>query len=150
MDLPDARATESLGRELAALLPADTRGWSVLLKGDLGSGKSTVARAMLREFGHNGPVPSPTYTLVEPYEIADRLVYHVDLYRLSGEGDLPYLGWTDMEDGLMLIEWPERAPLLENQADICLRLAFCGAGREALLVGLSGRGIRVLSGRYCS
>lgn len=140
VDLPDALATGMLGRQLAGRLPADTRGWMILLQGELGSGKSTLARAMLHALGHEGPVPSPTYTLVEPYDAAGRLIYHVDLYRLSDDSDLPYLGWTDMDDGLMLVEWPERAPSLESQADVTIRLRYRGAGRSAELVPLSRRG----------
>lgn len=144
-DLPDAASTEALGRQLAERLPADTRGWAILLQGELGTGKSTLARAMLRALGHPGPVPSPTYTLVEPYEVAGRLVYHVDLYRLSDERELEYLGWTDLDDGLILVEWPERAPSLEAQADLAIRLSYAGSGRAALLVPLSARGAELLA-----
>ncbi|MGH8193482.1 MAG: tRNA (adenosine(37)-N6)-threonylcarbamoyltransferase complex ATPase subunit type 1 TsaE [Woeseiaceae bacterium] len=144
-DLPDAASTEALGRQLADRLPADTRGWAILLQGELGTGKSTLARAMLRALGHPGPVPSPTYTLVEPYEVAGRLVYHVDLYRLSDERELEYLGWSDLDDGLILVEWPERAPSLEAQADLAIRLSYAGRGRAALLVPLSARGAELLA-----
>lgn len=137
--LPDAAATEDLGRRLALALPADTSGWMILLEGDLGAGKSTLARALLRGLGFAGTVPSPTYTLVEPYEIKGRVVYHVDLYRISGEGDLPFLGWTDLREGLMLIEWPERAPGLGDQADLSIALDFDGDGRQACIRLLSER-----------
>ncbi len=140
-ELPDAAATEALGCELAAQLPADTRGFMILLEGDLGAGKSTLARALLRALGHAGPVPSPTYTLVEPYAIAGRTVYHVDLYRLTGGGELPYLGWADLDDGLVLVEWPEREPALASRADVAVRLQYRGAGRAAEVVALSPRGL---------
>lgn len=140
LDLPDARATEALGRQLARHLPGNTRGFMILLEGDLGAGKSTLARAVLRALGHKGPVPSPTYTLVEPYTIGGRTVYHVDLYRLSGGDELPYLGWTEMDDGLMLVEWPERAPSLAARGDVIVRLRYRGAGRAAELVAQSPRG----------
>lgn len=149
MELPDAQATETLGRRLASHLPADTRGWMILLQGELGSGKSTLARAMLRALGHKGPVPSPTYTLVEPYDVAGRLIYHVDLYRLSDASDLPFLGWADMDDGLVLVEWPERAPSIESRADLSVRLRYGGAGRSAELQPLSARG-RALVGPVMS
>lgn len=139
MELPDATATEALGQRLAASLPADTSGWMILLKGELGSGKSTLARALLRSLGFDGTVPSPTYTLVEPYEVGERLIYHIDLYRISGEAELPYLGWTDLRQGLMLIEWPERVPALGAQADLQLELDFAGQGRAAKLTALSER-----------
>ena len=80
--LPDAAATEALGGALAQALPADSRGFCILLQGELGSGKSTLARAMLRGLGHDGAVPSPTYTLVEPYSFRDYIAYHIDLYRI--------------------------------------------------------------------
>jgi tRNA threonylcarbamoyladenosine biosynthesis protein TsaE len=111
----------------------------ILLKGELGSGKSTLARALLRSLGFDGTVPSPTYTLVEPYEVGERLIYHIDLYRISGEAELPYLGWTDLRQGLMLIEWPERVPALGAQADLQLELDFAGQGRAAKLTALSER-----------
>jgi tRNA threonylcarbamoyladenosine biosynthesis protein TsaE len=131
LDLPDVAATEDLGRRLAAALPPDTSGWTILLQGDLGSGKSTLARALLNGLGFDGTVPSPTYTLVEPYDIHGRVVYHVDLYRISGESELPFLGWSDLRQGLMLIEWPERVPGLRDQADLSIALDFDGDGRTA-------------------
>jgi tRNA threonylcarbamoyladenosine biosynthesis protein TsaE len=111
----------------------------ILLEGDLGSGKSTLARALLHGLGFDGPVPSPTYTLVEPYDVHGRTVYHVDLYRISGESELPFLGWTDLRDGLMLIEWPERAPGLHREADLVIRLDFADSGRNARITAMTER-----------
>jgi tRNA threonylcarbamoyladenosine biosynthesis protein TsaE len=145
LELPDAMATEALGRRLAARLPADTRGWTILLQGELGSGKSTLARALLRGLGHEGAVPSPTYTLVEPYEVGGRLVYHVDLYRLSDDRELAFLGWDDLDDGLTLVEWPERARSLAGRADLRVSLGYSGTGRVAGLEALSARGATLLS-----
>jgi tRNA threonylcarbamoyladenosine biosynthesis protein TsaE len=149
LDLPDVAATEALGRRLAAALPLNTSGWMILLEGDLGTGKSTLARALLRGLGFDGTVPSPTYTLVEPYDIHGRVVYHVDLYRISGESELPFLGWTDLTHGLMLIEWPERVPGLRDRADVSIRLDVDGSGRKACIRLLSERaaGLAVLAGR---
>ncbi len=143
--LPDAEATESLAAALAAALPADAGGWAILLKGELGAGKSTFARAMLHMLGHEGVVPSPTYTLVEPYTVPGCIVYHIDLYRINGEGELEFLGWSDLQDGLRLIEWPERAPQLGNEADIRVELRYEGEGRAAELTGLSERGTAVVA-----
>lgn len=140
MELGDTAATEALGRKLAALLPDDTAGWMILLKGELGAGKSTLARAMIRALGHRGTVPSPTYTLVEPYQLDGRTVYHVDLYRIADARELEFLGWQDLREGLMLIEWPERAAALAGQADLLVELRYRGAGRSAELSGLSERG----------
>ncbi|MDZ7643922.1 MAG: tRNA (adenosine(37)-N6)-threonylcarbamoyltransferase complex ATPase subunit type 1 TsaE [Woeseiaceae bacterium] len=140
VDLPDATATADLARQLAAHLPADTAGWLVLLQGDLGAGKSTLARAMLQALGHRGAVPSPTYTLVEPYDIDGRRVYHVDLYRVAAAEELEFLGWDDLQDGLLLVEWPERVPGLAARADATVQLAYSGAGRRAALAAGSARG----------
>lgn len=141
LELPDAQATEALGRALARHLPDDTRGFTILLQGDLGAGKSTLARALLRALGHDGAVPSPTYTLVEPYAIGGRTVYHVDLYRLTGGGELPYLGWSDLDDGLVLVEWPERVPALASRADVTVRLRYQGSGRAAEIEAHNPRGL---------
>lgn len=143
--LPGPQATESLAGNMARCLPADAAGWSILLQGELGAGKSTYARAMLRALGHAGTVPSPTYTLVEPYELSNYSVYHIDLYRLASADELEYLGWGDLQEGLRLIEWPERAPLLVEEADIRVAFDFDGTGRTAELSGLSARGTALLA-----
>ena len=145
LSLADPDATEALGRRLSNALPGDVAGWTILLKGELGSGKSTLARAMLRAMGHPGAVPSPTYTLVEPYELSDRNVYHIDLYRISDQEELDYLGWSDLEDGLRIIEWPERVPSLTSQADVLIELAYDGPGRAASLSACSDRGSEFLA-----
>ncbi len=143
--LPDEGATEALAGRVAAELPADTAGWIVLLSGELGAGKSTFARALIRALGHSGPVPSPTYTMVEPYRVPRGQVYHVDLYRVSGEEELRYLGWSELEDGLRLVEWPERAPGLAAHADLEVRLTYVGTGRDAEMIGLSQRGAALVA-----
>ena len=134
-----------LAAELCAQLPATTAGWTILLEGELGAGKSTFARALIRAMGHDGAVPSPTYTLVEPYDLHGRLIYHVDLYRVSGEEELRYLGWNELEDGLRLVEWPDRAPQLASRADLRVALSYSGAGRDAAISGLSERGRDLLA-----
>ena len=142
--LPDEAATVAFASRVARAMPASLGGITLLLQGDLGSGKSTFARALIRSLGHVGPVPSPTYTLVEPYEVAAGNVYHVDLYRVSEEEELRYLGWTDLEDGFRIVEWPDRAPGLAANADLRLTLAYADDGRTAVLEGLSDRGRRVV------
>lgn len=142
--LADEAATIEFARRLLSRLPEDLAGWTVLLSGDLGTGKSTFARALIKAAGHDGPVPSPTYTLVEPYNLPRAQIYHIDLYRISGEEELRYLGWNELDDGFRLVEWPDRAPGLAAQADLALMLAYEGDGRRAELTGLSDRGDALL------
>lgn len=105
--LPDLAATEKLGAAIAARLGV---GDAVLLKGELGSGKTTLARAILAALGVAENVPSPTFTLVQAYETPRLLVSHYDLYRLKREGELEELGLDEaLDQGAALIEWPERA-----------------------------------------
>ena len=143
--LPDPGTTEALAGKLSRSLPDDVAGWVILLQGELGSGKSTLARAMLRELGHSGAVPSPTYTLVEPYNLPQKTIYHIDLYRISDTEELDFLGWADLEDGLRLIEWPERVSGLAAQADVLVELAYVGSGRAAELTAISRRGEDLLA-----
>jgi len=142
--LGDAEATAALAERLNDVLPVDTAGWTLLLEGELGAGKSTFARALIHAMGHRGAVPSPTYTLVEPYELPGRTVYHVDLYRVSDEEELRYLGWAEIDDGMRLVEWPERAPELLASADLQLELSYAESGRNAEFSGLSARGAELL------
>jgi tRNA threonylcarbamoyladenosine biosynthesis protein TsaE len=105
--LPDLAATATLGAAIAArLAPGD----AVLLKGDLGSGKTTLARAILVALGVTENVPSPTFTLVQAYDTPGLTVSHYDLYRLKRESELEELGLDEaLDQGAALIEWPERA-----------------------------------------
>lgn len=140
LPLADAAATAALAQRLYALLPVDTAGWTLLLEGELGAGKSTFARALIKAMGHDGAVPSPTYTLVEPYQLGNSTIYHIDLYRIASEEELRYLGWGELEDGFRLVEWPDRAASLAASADLLLQLAYAADGRVADLSGRSGRG----------
>ena len=139
-ELADEPATIALAATLAEQLPNDLSGWTILLEGELGAGKSTFARALLRAMGHEGSVPSPTYTLVEPYQLPGNAIYHVDLYRVASEEELRYLGWSELDDGCRLVEWPDRAPGLLDRADLRVQLEYHGSGRRATLTGLSERG----------
>ena len=141
--LPDEAATIAFGRELFEAMPDDLAGWTILLSGELGAGKSTFARAFIRAAGHEGPVPSPTYTLVEPYKLSGNTLYHVDLYRVSNEEELRYLGWNELDDGCRIVEWPDRAPGLAEQADLSLVFSYAGDGRDVEVVPLSDRANRV-------
>lgn len=138
--LADESATMALARQVHAALPGDFAGWTVLLSGDLGAGKSTFARALIQAAGHVGVVPSPTYTLVEPYDLPSGKLYHIDLYRIADEEELRYLGWNEFDDGFRMVEWPDRAPGLTGEADLMLQLVVEGNGRNARIRGLSERG----------
>jgi tRNA threonylcarbamoyladenosine biosynthesis protein TsaE len=115
------------------------------LRGDLGTGKSTWARAMLRGLGHTGRVPSPTYTLLEHYELPPVHVIHLDLYRLAAEEEIENLGirdWLSNPSAWMLIEWPERAPRLQQRCDLLLDFAFLNeTGRNVTFTGTTAAGI---------
>ncbi len=142
--LPDEAATIAFAGEMLLALPADRAGWTLLLAGELGAGKSTLARALIVAAGHDGPVPSPTYTLVEPYKLSSGNIYHIDLYRVSDEEELRYLGWHELDDGFRLVEWPDRAPGLRSQADLAVTLAYEGGGRRISLEALSERAVAVV------
>ena len=143
--LEDEAATTSFAERFAAALPVPAAGFTVLLEGELGAGKSTFARGLIRALGHSGPVPSPTYTLVEPYALTDVTIYHVDLYRVASEEELRFLGWNELDDGLRLVEWPDRAPELAANADIRLVMQYDGTGRRAELEALSDNGQKLAS-----
>lgn len=143
--LEDEAATIALATRLESALPQDLAGWTVLLEGELGAGKSTFARALIRALGHSGPVPSPTYTLVEPYRVSTGSIYHIDLYRVVAEDELRYLGWNELDDGMRLVEWPDRAPGLSAAADLRLTLAYEQDGRTANFEGLSENGRQLLA-----
>jgi tRNA threonylcarbamoyladenosine biosynthesis protein TsaE len=133
--LVDATATEQLGRVLAGPLAracVDTP-LVVHLEGPLGAGKTTLARGLLRGLGHEGRVRSPTFTLLEPYELAGCTVIHLDLYRLADPGELDYLGLVDMlaPGSLVLVEWAARGAEKLPQADLLIRLDYDGEARTA-------------------
>jgi tRNA threonylcarbamoyladenosine biosynthesis protein TsaE len=142
--LPDEAATVAFAASVARALPAPLGGLTLLLEGDLGTGKSTFARALITALGHSGPVPSPTYTLVEPYEVPAGQIYHVDLYRVSDEEELRYLGWNELDSGFRLVEWPDRAPAIASGADLALTLAYREPGRQARLEARSARGQSII------
>jgi len=140
--LADTEATETLGRALAATRPANA---VVHLHGDLGAGKSTLARAMLRALGVVGAIRSPTYTLVERYPLADGgEALHLDLYRIADAGELEFLGLAGVDATLWLVEWPERGGARLPKADLRVDMAIAGAGRGADLTADSEAGRRWL------
>lgn len=118
----------------------------VHLTGELGAGKTTLTRGILRACGHRGAVKSPTYTLVEPYELDGVRVYHFDLYRLGDPEELEFIGGRDLlaEDALCVIEWPERGEGWLPAPDLAVVLRLAGSGREVTLEAGSEHGRRVL------
>lgn len=142
--LDDCAATERLGAQLAVTL---TPGCVLYLQGDLGAGKTTLVRGLLRALGHAGTVKSPTYTLVEPYQLQDWRLFHWDLYRLADAEELEFLGLRDQLDGeaALLIEWPERGLGELPAADLIISLGYAGAGRAARLEACSPRGAGMLA-----
>jgi tRNA threonylcarbamoyladenosine biosynthesis protein TsaE len=144
--LADAEAAEALGRRLAAALPAAS-GLMLYLQGDLGAGKTTLARALLRALGVAGAVRSPTYTLVERYQPAAGECVHIDLYRIAEPGELEFLGIDELADcRLCLVEWPERGGAALPPADLVIALQILPVGRRAELVAHSPRGGAWLAG----
>lgn len=119
----------ALGAELAHRLP---HGGLITLHGDLGAGKTTLVRGLLRELGHAGVVKSPTYTLVEPYHTDGRDIFHFDLYRLTDPEELEYMGIRDYlrPDALCLVEWPEKAGDILPKPNLQVFIHHAGLERQ--------------------
>jgi tRNA threonylcarbamoyladenosine biosynthesis protein TsaE len=129
LHLPDVRATDALGGVLSRTQPEHA---IVYLHGDLGAGKSTLARAWLRDLGVIGAIRSPTYTLVEHYPLdGGRMALHLDLYRIGAPGELEFLALDDANASLWLVEWPERGGRALPEADLHVCLGMSGEGRRA-------------------
>ena len=128
--LRDAQATERVGRAMATALGP---GMVVTLSGDLGAGKTTLARGLLRGLGWSGPVKSPSYALVEHYPLSNLYLYHFDFYRFDNAGDWDDAGFAEAfrPDSVCLVEWPERVDARLPEPDVAIRLALADAGNDA-------------------
>lgn len=141
--LANPDATRSLGAALAGSLAG---GGVVYLHGDLGAGKTTLVRGLLWAMGHQGVVRSPTYTLIEPYELDGTPVFHLDLYRLADPEELDYLGIRELDrpGAVVLVEWPERGAGALPAADLELWLAPEGEGRALRIAAQGEKGASIL------
>jgi tRNA threonylcarbamoyladenosine biosynthesis protein TsaE len=147
LQIDSEEAMMALGGALARAMGEEHQG-VVFLHGNLGAGKTTLVRGLLRSLDYTGAVKSPTYTLVESYELPGWDVYHFDLYRLSDPEELEYIGIRDFWDkpNVSLIEWPEQGEGFLPAPDIEITIEHQGEGRTVLLKGLSEQGISVISG----
>ncbi len=142
--LKDESATELFGQLLARatsnlsldevdfdVVPIKTLGGRIYLKGELGAGKTTLTRGLMRGYGYSGAVKSPTYTLVEPYEFEEYNIYHFDLYRLVDPEEVEFLGVSDYfnDSNLCLLEWPENGKSAIPEPDLEIELKIKHQGR---------------------
>jgi tRNA threonylcarbamoyladenosine biosynthesis protein TsaE len=142
--LIDSDQTVLMGHDIALSVNQAT---IIFLHGDLGAGKTTLTRGFVQALGHKGNVKSPTYTLVEPYEVAPWQIYHFDLYRLCDPEELEFMGIRDYftDHSLCLIEWPQRGFGLLPQADIELLLTYVDMQREVSLTANTPNGQHIIN-----
>jgi tRNA threonylcarbamoyladenosine biosynthesis protein TsaE len=135
---------EAFGATLAKLIDAPC---IIYLAGDLGAGKTTLARGFLRGLGHEGRVKSPTFTLLEPYELADFHCYHFDLYRLAEPEELLFLGIEDLlqPDAVLLVEWPERGKGVLPEPDLMINVSYEGRARRVALQANKEKGSQIIN-----
>lgn len=136
-------ADEAASLQLGALLAQQLRHGGVLfLQGTLGAGKTTLTRGILQALGHQGAVKSPTYTLVEPYNLSGLQLFHFDLYRLGDAEELEFMGIRDYfaPGNFCILEWPSRGQGYLPAPDLAVSLEVLGSGRLATLVAQTARG----------
>ena len=137
--LADEQAMSDFGARIARV----TQGHGLIfLEGNLGMGKTTLSRGIIRGLGHVGSVKSPTFTLVEPYEIGDIRAFHFDLYRLVDPEELEYLGIRDYfeDDALCLIEWPDKGAGFLPKPDLTITISPQDSGRSLKILSQGSRG----------
>lgn len=137
--LSDDIATVTMGNRIAAIIE---QGAVIYLHGDLGAGKTTFTRGIVQGFGHTGKVKSPTYTLVEPYDLERANVYHFDLYRLGDPEELEYMGIRDYfsAQAICVVEWPEKGGEFIPVPDLNITLSYVGDERNIVINSASERG----------
>ncbi|MCL7928947.1 tRNA (adenosine(37)-N6)-threonylcarbamoyltransferase complex ATPase subunit type 1 TsaE [Halomonas llamarensis] len=142
--LPNEDLQVAFGEALGRVLQGRGR---VYLEGELGTGKTTLARGVLRAHGYHGAVKSPTYTLIEPYELNDQRLYHLDLYRLGDPEELEFIGGRDVldDEALCLVEWPSRGEGWLPTEDLRIHLSVADSGRVASINAETKRGEQWLS-----
>lgn len=138
-------AMEMFGEELAKILVNVNL---VNLNGNLGMGKTTLVRGLLKGLGYLGPVKSPTYTIVEPYELDSKNIYHFDLYRVADPEELEFMGIRDYfeQDSLCLVEWPEMGQGCLPEVDVNIHIDLIRNGRKVSLEAVSEKGSAALLG----
>lgn len=141
--LPDEAAMIVFAERLACVLP---EAMVIFLHGQLGAGKTTFSRGLLRGLGYEGKVKSPTYTLVETYLVGERTIFHFDLYRLVDPNELEFIGFRDYvgQSAICLIEWPEQGGDWLPQPDLSCYIDFHETGRMVRLVACSERGEQIV------
>lgn len=144
LDLIDEQASEEFASQLALCLQPPL---IITFNGDLGVGKTTIIRAMLKTLGVISPIKSPTFSLVESYLCQNIHLHHFDLYRIQDEEELDYLGFRDYftNDSICSIEWAEHAGKALPKTDICFNLSVKGAGREMQITALSDIGKKIVA-----
>jgi len=142
--LADEAATLAFGRQLASVI---VPGMTIFLEGDLGAGKTTLTRGVLRGLGFMDSVKSPTYTLVEPYVVSNLYFHHFDLYRFADASEWEEAGFREMfnAESVCLVEWPDKAAALLPEPDWRIRLEPCAAGRQLTLTASTQMGTICLS-----
>lgn len=149
VEAPTVEAMRDIGRVLAESLAPEEACVVVELRGELGAGKTTLARGLLQGLGIQGPVRSPTYTLIEPYESANRSIYHLDLYRVADPSEVEELGVRDLLQGdvLLLIEWAEKGASAVPAADLHVQISYepGDQARKVALLGSTPSGLRLLT-----
>jgi len=145
IDLANEAETLALGKAIALLCPQQH--FVIHLEGELGAGKTTFSRGFLQALGHKGNVKSPTYALVEPYNISGRSIFHFDLYRVSDPEELDYLGLEDYftDTSLCLIEWPQQGQGILPPPDLNIQFNYQNDARTVQLSAISVAAKKILN-----